>query len=156
MLRWKREGARHTAMFMGVIWFSSTEEVTSLRKQRSVCNTSLFSSDISMMAACTACNLWSFGTSAHLRWLIYWLSTLRQWQEASNHQLLKCGPNLQQSQVKWVLYTYTDRYEGRSRPACWWAEVQVDPWRTASPCLRHHRQTDPHSLHCQENSHSSV
>ena len=50
-LRWKREGARHTAMFMGVIWFSSTEEVTSLRKQRSVCSTSRFSSDISMMAA---------------------------------------------------------------------------------------------------------
>lgn len=63
MLRWKSEGARHTARFMGVIWFSWTEEVTSLRKQSSVCNTSLFSSDISMMAACTACKRCSLGTS---------------------------------------------------------------------------------------------
>lgn len=67
MLRWKSEGAKHTAIFMGVIWFSSTEEVTSLRKQSRVCSTSRFSSDISMMAAWTACSLWSFGTSAHLR-----------------------------------------------------------------------------------------
>ena len=57
MLRWKREGARHTAMFIGVIWFSSTLEVTSLRKQSSVCSTSLFSSDMSIMAAWMACNL---------------------------------------------------------------------------------------------------
>ena len=63
MLRWKSEGAKQTAMFIGVIWFSSTEEVTSLRKQSSVCSTSRFSSDISMMAACTACKRWSFGTS---------------------------------------------------------------------------------------------
>lgn len=63
MLRWKRDGARHTAMFMGVIWFSSTEEVTSLRKHRRVWSTSRFSSDMSMMAACTACSLCSLGTS---------------------------------------------------------------------------------------------
>ena len=74
ILRWKREGARHTAMFMGVIWFSSTEDVTSLRKQSSVCSTSRFSSDINMMAAWTACSLWSFGTSAHMRKLIYIIS----------------------------------------------------------------------------------
>ena len=36
MLRWKREGPRHTARFMGVIWFSSTKEVTSRRKLSSV------------------------------------------------------------------------------------------------------------------------
>jgi hypothetical protein len=63
MLRWNRDGARHTAMFMGVIWFSSTEEVTSDRKQSSIWSTSLFSSDISMMAVCTACKRWSLGTS---------------------------------------------------------------------------------------------
>lgn len=66
ILRWKREGAKHTAIFMGVIWFSCTEEVTSLRKHSKVCRTSLFSSDISMMAAWTACNRWSLGTSTKI------------------------------------------------------------------------------------------
>lgn len=32
MLRWKSEGPRQTARFIGVIWFSSTKEVTSRRK----------------------------------------------------------------------------------------------------------------------------
>lgn len=32
MLRWKSDGPRHTARFMGVIWFSSTSDVTSRRK----------------------------------------------------------------------------------------------------------------------------
>lgn len=63
MLRWKREGARQTAKFIGVIWFSSTEEVTSFRKHRSVCRTSRFSSAISMIAARTACKRCSLGTS---------------------------------------------------------------------------------------------
>lgn len=63
MLRWKREGARHTARFIGVIWFSSTEDVTSFRKHSSVCRTSRFSSAISMMAARTACKRCSLGTS---------------------------------------------------------------------------------------------
>lgn len=91
MLRWKREGARHTAMFMGVIWFSSTEEVTSLRKQSSVCNTSRFSSDINMIAAWRACNRCSFGTSAHRReWMFYFCFSGRReklcWQ--TWHELL--------------------------------------------------------------------
>lgn len=63
MLRWKRDGARHTARFIGVIWFSSTEDVTSFRKHSSVCRTSRFSSAISMMAARTACKRCSLGTS---------------------------------------------------------------------------------------------
>lgn len=67
ILRWKREGARQTAMFMGVIWFSSTE-VTSLRKQSRVCRTSRFSSAMSMMAACTACSRCSLGTSGGSKW----------------------------------------------------------------------------------------
>lgn len=32
VLRWKREGAKHTARLVGVIWFSFTAAVTSLRK----------------------------------------------------------------------------------------------------------------------------
>lgn len=32
VLRWKSEGARHTARLVGVIWFSFTAAVTSLRK----------------------------------------------------------------------------------------------------------------------------
>lgn len=32
VLRWKREGARHTARLVGVIWFSLTAAVTSLKK----------------------------------------------------------------------------------------------------------------------------
>lgn len=32
VLRWKREGAKHTARLVGVIWFSLTAAVTSLRK----------------------------------------------------------------------------------------------------------------------------
>lgn len=71
ILRWKRDGAKHTAIFMGVIWFSSTD-VTSCRKHRRVCSTTLFSSDINMMAACTACSRCSFGTSEkwhYIKWI---------------------------------------------------------------------------------------
>lgn len=32
VLRWKREGAKHTARLVGVIWFSFTAAVTSLKK----------------------------------------------------------------------------------------------------------------------------
>lgn len=32
VFKWKREGAKHTARFVGVIWFSFTAAVTSLRK----------------------------------------------------------------------------------------------------------------------------
>lgn len=32
VFRWKREGAKQTARFVGVIWFSFTAAVTSLRK----------------------------------------------------------------------------------------------------------------------------
>ena len=62
-LRWKRDGARHTARFMGVIWFSSTKLTTSFKKHSSVCKTSLLSSASSRMAACTACSRCSLGTS---------------------------------------------------------------------------------------------
>lgn len=67
MLRWKSEGPRQTARFIGVIWFSSTKEVTSRRKKSNVCRTSLFSSGINKIAALTACNLCSFGTSKEKR-----------------------------------------------------------------------------------------
>lgn len=63
MLRWKSDGPRQTARFIGVIWFSSTKDVTSRRKKSSVCRTSLFSSGMSKMAALTACSLCSLGTS---------------------------------------------------------------------------------------------
>lgn len=32
VLRWKSEGAKHTARLVGVIWFSFTAAVTSLKK----------------------------------------------------------------------------------------------------------------------------
>lgn len=67
-LRWKREGARHTARFMDVIWFSSTKLTTSLRKHRSVCRTSLLSSASNRMAACTAWSHCSLGTSVE-KWV---------------------------------------------------------------------------------------
>lgn len=66
--RWKREGARHTARFMGVIWFSSTKLTTSLRKHSSVCKTSLLSSASSRMAAWAACSRCSLGTSVE-KWV---------------------------------------------------------------------------------------
>lgn len=179
MLRWNSEGARHTAMFMGVIWFSSTEDVTSLRKQSKVCSTSRFSSDISMMAAWTACNLWSFGTSTQLKETVYcssasqplmdernairncqrsfsWL--LKLYPHIAAWRLGKCSGAISQHSLNLNngLNPYTGRYEGRSPPACWWAEVQVDLWRTASPCQQHRRLSAPHSSHCLENSHSSA
>lgn len=63
VLRWKREGARHTAMLVGVIWFSSTQPTTSRRKRRSVCRASLCSSGRRKMAAWAAQNCWSLGKS---------------------------------------------------------------------------------------------
>lgn len=56
----------------------------------------------------------------------------------------------------WYQHPYIGRYEERSLPACWLAEARVNPWRTAWPCQPHHTQTDLHSSHCQENSHSSA
>lgn len=32
VFKWKRDGAKHTARFVGVIWFSFTAAVTSLKK----------------------------------------------------------------------------------------------------------------------------
>lgn len=104
LLRWKRDGARHTAIFIGVIWFSATEEVTSLRKQSSVCSTSRFSSDINMMAAWTACNLWSFGTSAQVNRRI-------RTQHLCFAEVVITDKN--------AVFTYTGKYGGRSLQACW-------------------------------------
>lgn len=53
MLRWKMEGARHTARLPAVIWFSSAAAM-SLRKYSRVCSTSRFSSGSSKVAACAA------------------------------------------------------------------------------------------------------
>lgn len=51
VLRWNSDGARQTAMLVGVIWFSSTQATTSRRKNSSVRSASLFSSGSSKMAA---------------------------------------------------------------------------------------------------------
>jgi len=63
VLRWKREGAKHTARLVQVIWFSPTLAVTSLRKHNKVCRASRFSSGKSNTAALTACRRCSLGTS---------------------------------------------------------------------------------------------
>lgn len=63
VLRWKREGAKHTARLVQVIWFSPTLAVTSLRKHSKVCRASRFSSGNNNTAALTACRRCSFGTS---------------------------------------------------------------------------------------------
>lgn len=63
VLRWKRDGARQTARLVGVIWFSATLAVTSLRRHRSVRIASRFSSGRSSTAARTACRRSSLGMS---------------------------------------------------------------------------------------------
>lgn len=63
VLRWKREGAKHTARLVQVIWFSPTLAVTSLRKHSKVWRASRFSSGNSNTAALTACRRCSLGTS---------------------------------------------------------------------------------------------
>lgn len=63
VLRWKRDGARQTARLVGVIWFSATLAVTSLRRHKSVCSASRFSSGRSSTAARTACRRSSLGMS---------------------------------------------------------------------------------------------
>ena len=63
VFRWKRDGARHTAKLVQVIWLSATLAVTSLRKHRSVCRASRASSGSSSTAARTACRRCSFGMS---------------------------------------------------------------------------------------------
>lgn len=55
ILRWKMEGAKHTARLPAVIWFSSADAM-SLRKYSRVCSTSRFSSGSSKVAACAAAN----------------------------------------------------------------------------------------------------
>lgn len=60
MLRWKMEGAKHTARLPAVIWFSSAEAM-SLRKYSRVCSTSRFSSGSSKVADCAAGNHCSLG-----------------------------------------------------------------------------------------------
>lgn len=63
VLRWKREGAKHTARLVQVIWFSPTLAVTSLRKHNKLWRASRFSSGKSNTAALTACRRCSLGTS---------------------------------------------------------------------------------------------
>lgn len=63
VLRWNKDGARQTAMLVGVIWFSSTKATTSRRKNRRIFKASLFSFGRRTIAAWTAWNCWSFGTS---------------------------------------------------------------------------------------------
>lgn len=63
VLRWNKDGARQTAMLVGVIWFSSTKATTSLRKNRRIFRASRFSSGRRRTAAWTAQNCWSFGRS---------------------------------------------------------------------------------------------
>lgn len=67
MLRWKMEGAKHTARLPAVIWFSSAEAM-SLRKYSRVCSTSRFSSGSRKVAACAAANHCSLGRTANKEW----------------------------------------------------------------------------------------
>lgn len=66
VLRWNKEGARQTAMLVGVIWFSSTKATTSRRKNRRIFRASRFSFGRRRIAAWTAWNCWSFGTSENM------------------------------------------------------------------------------------------
>ena len=63
VLRWKSEGARHTARLVGVIWFSATAAVTSLSRHRRVCSASRLSSGRSSTADLAACKRSSLGMS---------------------------------------------------------------------------------------------
>lgn len=104
-LRWKRDGARHTARFLGVIWFSSTKLATSLRKHRSVCRTSLLSSASSRMAACTACSRCSSGTSVD-KWV--------PGHQRNSHRKSQLGK-------KWVSCTFLIwRHAQRHHHQPWW------------------------------------
>ncbi|TNN64636.1 hypothetical protein EYF80_025145 [Liparis tanakae] len=61
--RWNSDGARQTAMLVGVIWFSSTHATTSRRNSSSVRSARRFSSGRSKMAAWAAASCWSLGKS---------------------------------------------------------------------------------------------
>lgn len=74
VLRWNKDGARQTAILVGVIWFSSTNATTSLRKKSRIFRTSRFSSGSRRIAAWTAQNCWSFGISKRERWANKWES----------------------------------------------------------------------------------
>ena len=62
---WKSDGAKQTARLLAFIWLRWECEAISLRKRRSDCSTSRFSSGSNMHAHCTASRRSSGGTSAN-------------------------------------------------------------------------------------------
>lgn len=78
--KWNKLGARHTAIFVWVIWFSLAQATTSLRKYRSILRASRFSSGSSITAAWAANICWSFGTSERQeKKKLYWFSHSKFW-----------------------------------------------------------------------------
>lgn len=86
VLRWKRDGARQTARLVGVIWFSATLAVTSLRRHKSVCSASRFSTGRSSTAARAACRRSSLGMSGgEVRWMSGLVFHIKYWEKSNNY-----------------------------------------------------------------------
>lgn len=130
-LRWNREGAKQTAIFVGVIWFSSTQATTSWRKKRRHWRASRFSSGRRKMAAWAAANCWSFGKSA----------------EDERNQTLRnvCDSRFFRDTVErgLLVNAYTGRCAGNSRTACRRRWARVGLWNIALSCRRRRTRTGP-------------
>lgn len=155
-LRWKRDGAKQTAIFVGVIWFSSTQATTSWRKKRRHWRASRFSSGRRKMAAWTAPNCWSFGKSVVDERMTRWKKSESISRKISvSENLTTTCDMFSNSHDRYSLdiygtmeggllgNAYTGRCAGNSRTACWRKWARAGLWNIALSCRLRRTQTGP-------------